>query len=189
MKLIGYARVSTKDQSLDGQIEKIKKFCEYKDFEVEIFSEKVSAISERPEFDRAMEQIDSYDGIVVTSLDRLGRSVYQLSYFFKTMTDQEKKVIIIDQNIDTSTKEGRLLLNLLSSIAEFERELIRERLQAGKERSNKRDGRKRKELPKKDIIRMYENGAGYKYIGSVFGVSEGTIYRRLKEWNALKTGK
>ena len=148
MRLAGYARVSTKDQDLSKQIDSIKKFCDYKNYKFDLFSEKASASRDRKEFDKMIHNIDSYDGIVVTSLDRLARSVKQLSTIHENFKKNDKVLIIIDQNIDTSTKEGRLMFNMLSTIAEFERELIRERLMAGKRYSGNYGGRKVKELPK-----------------------------------------
>ena len=93
---------------------------------------------------------------------------------------------MINQNIDTSTKEGRLLFNMLSTIAEFEKELIRERLMLGKKHSGHYGGPKTKELPKAVIIKHFENGASYEWLANTFQVSKSTIFRRLKEWKLLK---
>ena len=186
MKLLGYARVSTKDQDLANQIEEIKKYCEYKKHSLELFTEKASASKDREEFNKMMDKIEDYDGIVVTSLDRLGRSVQQLSTIHESFKKNKKTLIIINQNIDTSTKEGRLMFNMLSTIAEFERELIRERLAAGKLYSGKYGGRKVKELPREAIIKHFEIGASYEWLANTFQVSKSTIYRRLKEWKQIK---
>ncbi len=187
MKMIGYARVSTKDQNLDGQIEKIKKFCDYKGWEVTILKEKVSSVAEREQFEVAMNELEKpeYGGLIVTDIDRLGRSVYQLSSVFKRLTSMKKELIIIDKNIDTSTKEGRLQFNILSSFAEWEREQIRDRLKAGQERTQRYGGRPRKDYPKEPIINMYKNGAGIAYITKTWGISKGTLYKRLREWGIL----
>ena len=72
MKLAGYCRVSTKEQNLDKQIDSIKRFCESKNFEFDIFQEKVSAVKERLEFDKMMKLIleGQYDGLIATDLDQ-----------------------------------------------------------------------------------------------------------------------
>jgi len=188
MNLIAYARVSTKDQNLDVQLDKIKKYCEFKGHTYTLFSEKVSAVKERPEFDKVLKALEGtdYDGLVVTSLDRLGRSVLDLSRIMNHISNNLKKeVVIIDQNIDTSTKEGRLLFNLLSSIAEFEREIIRDRLQAGQRFTGRYGGRNRKKLPMEAIIEHYKNGASYDYLAKMFNTSRSTLYKRFKEHNIV----
>jgi len=188
MKMIGYARVSTKDQNLDGQIEKIKKFCHYKGWEVVIFKEKVSSVVEREQFEAALTELEKpeYSGLIVTDIDRLGRSVYQLSSTFKRLTSMKKELIILDKNIDTSTKEGRLQFNILSSFAEWEREQIRDRLKAGQDRTKRYGGRTRKDYPKEAIIKQYKDGANITYLTKIHGISKGTLYKRLREWGVIK---
>lgn len=185
--MIGYARVSTRDQNLEGQIEKIKKFCDYKGWGVVIFKEKVSAIVERDQFEAALNELEKpgYNGLIVTDIDRLGRSVYQLSSTFKRINGMKRELIVIDKNIDTNTKEGRLQFNILSSFAEWEREQIRDRLKAGQERTQRYGGRPRKDYPKEPIIKMYKDGAGIAYITKTWGISKGTLYKRLREWGIL----
>lgn len=187
MKLVGYARVSTRDQNLDGQVEKIKKFCHYKGWDVTIFKEKVSAVAERDQFEAALKELEKpeYGGLIVTDIDRLGRSVYQLSHTFKRLTAMKRELIVLDKNIDTSTKEGRLQFNILSSFAEWEREQIRDRLKAGQDRTKRYGGRNRKDYPKEPIIKMYKDGAGTSYITKTWGISKGTLYKRLREWNVI----
>ncbi len=184
MNLLAYARVSTKDQNLDVQLDKIKKYCELKGHTYTLFAEKASAVKERPEFDRLMKALEDprFHGLVVTSLDRLGRSVLDLSRIADRITlTLKKELIIIDQNIDTSTKEGKLYYNILSSIAEFEREIIRDRLEAGKKFSGNYGGRKRKKLPMEAIIEHYKKGASYDYLSKMFNVSRSTLCKRFKE--------
>jgi DNA invertase Pin-like site-specific DNA recombinase len=132
MKTFGYARVSTRDQDLSSQLDALKSAG------VEtIFREKISgARADRPELARLMRALAAGDTVVVTKLDRLGRSTRELlelidrigktGAFFKSLGDPLW---------DTSSATGRLLSTLLAAIAEFERELIRERTGAGRARA------------------------------------------------------
>ena len=124
---IGYARVSTKDQNLDLQIEALEKAgCE------KIYQEKISgATNNRPELDKMIEQFREGDELYVWRLDRLGRSIKNIIDLVLSLS--EKGIIIkgLVDGVDTSTINGRLFLNLMASLAEYERELIRERTNAG----------------------------------------------------------
>jgi len=187
MKLAGYARVSTKEQNLDKQLKSIKDFCELKNHQVDIFQEKISAVKERPEFDKMIKLVltGEYDGLIATDLDRVGRSVMDLSNLAHNLKDNNKELIIINKNIDTSTTQGKLMYNIFSSFAEFERDVIRERLASGKKHSGKYGGRNRKPLPRDAIIKHFKNGASYAWLATTFAVSRATIYRRLKEWGVV----
>lgn len=124
---IGYARVSTNDQNTNLQIDALQKTgCE------KIFEEKASgAQRERPELKAALEFARKGDTIVVWKLDRLARSLKQL---IETVEDLEKREIgfqSLTEAIDTSTSGGRLIFHIFASLAEFERNIIRERTKAG----------------------------------------------------------
>jgi DNA invertase Pin-like site-specific DNA recombinase len=188
MKLAGYCRVSTKEQNLDKQIESIKRYCEFKKIDFDIFQEKASAVKERLEFDKMMQLIleGKYDGLIATDLDRVGRSVMGLSNLIHQLKDADKTFIIINRNIDTSTTQGKLMYNIFASFAEFERDIIRERLQAGKKHTGRYGGRNRTNIPKEAMIKHYQDGASYEYIASIFKVHRSTVYRRLKEWGVIK---
>ena len=189
MKLAGYVRVSTKEQSYEKQISKIKEYCKYKKYDLEIFQEKRSAFKDRPMFEKMMKAVlyqKRFDGIVVTDLDRLGRSVMHLSNVGHTLQINNKALIIIGSDIDTSKKEGKLMFNMLASIAEFERDIIRERFQAGKEFTGNYGGRKVKQLPKDTILEHFKKGASYEWLANTFNVSRSTIYHRLKKWGAIE---
>lgn len=123
---IGYARVSTPDQSLELQIDELKKYgCE------RIFNEKISAAKSRPELDKMNQTLRSGDTVVVWKLDRLGRSLKHLVNQVNDYKENGIELIIIQDNIDTSTPQGRLMFNMFAIFAEFERELIGERTKAG----------------------------------------------------------
>ena len=141
---IGYARVSTRDQNLELQIEALQKFgCE------KLFQEKQSAVKERPELERMLTMLRAGDVVVVWKLDRLGRSLRHLVDLMALFKEKEVEFISLNDNIDTTTIQGRLIFNLFASFAEFERELIRERTMAGlkKAKENGRIGGRKKGLP------------------------------------------
>ena len=124
---VGYARVSTNDQHLSMQIDALKSSgCQ------EIYSDIASgAKSQRPGLEQALAYLREGDTIVVWKLDRLGRSIQDL---IKTVNELENKKIgfkSLQENIDTTTSGGKLIFHIFSALAEFERDLIRERTQAG----------------------------------------------------------
>ncbi len=141
-KFFGYSRVSSKTQvagtSLDNQKEKIKKYCELHDFElIKIFvDEGLSAYKERPNFEKMMQTLyenENISGIIVNDLTRFGRSTSELLFLINQMTSKNKTFISIKDNFDIGSKTGKLLLVVLSAIADFERDTIRERMIDGKE--------------------------------------------------------
>src|SRR5436305_14159384 len=127
MSLIGYARVSTTDQTTDPQIDALTAAaCD------RIFREKASgALRERPELAAALDYIRPGDTLVVTKLDRLGRS---LPHLIETLTGLGERGVgfrSLGEGIDTTTSAGRLMMHVLGAIAQFERDLIVERTRAG----------------------------------------------------------
>jgi DNA invertase Pin-like site-specific DNA recombinase len=123
----GYARVSTKEQHLDLQLDALKGAgCEM------IFHETASgAKTERQELDRLLSQVRKGDVIVVWKLDRLGRSLKHLVEVVTTLMEKGVGLKSLQDPIDTTTAQGRLVFNIFASLAEFERDLIRERTNAG----------------------------------------------------------
>ena len=124
---VGYARVSTQDQTLDLQKDALKKIgC------TKIFTDTASgAQAERKGLEEALEFLREGDTLVVWRLDRLGRS---LKHLIETITNLNKRKIgfqSLTESIDTTTSNGRLIFNIFASLAEFERDLIRERTKAG----------------------------------------------------------
>ncbi|NPD47301.1 recombinase family protein [Lentimicrobium sp. S6] len=106
---IGYARVSTKDQNLDLQISALKENdCE------EIFSEKISAVKERPELEKMISILREGDVVVVWKLDRLGRSVKHLINLVTMFREKGVEFISINDNMDTTTIHGRLIFSIFA---------------------------------------------------------------------------
>ena len=130
---VGYARVSSLGQKLDVQLDKLSD-CD------RIFHEKVSAGSTnlRLELQKALDFVRDDDVFVVTKLDRLARSVIDLSIIVQRLEEKKVDLVVLDQGIDTTTIYGRLQFNILASIGEFERGLIRERSREGREKAIER---------------------------------------------------
>ena len=125
-----YARVSTKDQSLEHQIEACAKYCEANGLEYDIFQEKISGAKDtRPELDRLLQAIrrGEYERVVVWKLDRLGRSVPHLVQIVQEFRNKGVGLTVVTMGMDTTTPEGRFLFMILAAVGELEREFTRER--------------------------------------------------------------
>ena len=181
--LIGYARVSTQDQNLDLQIQALKKEgC------TKIFTDTVSgAKAERKELSKMYEQLRSKDTVVVWKLDRLGRSLKDLISIVQSFDELGVNFRSITENMDTGSSGGKLIFHIFGSIAEFERDLIKERTQAGltAARARGRLGGRPKRLNQKQIAvikTMHKDKTiPIKTILDTFRVSKGTLYKVLKE--------
>lgn len=185
---IGYARVSTKDQVLDLQIDALnKEGCEL------IFKETASgAKTDRPELQKLLAHLRSGDIVVVYKLDRLGRSLKHLLDVVAELNLKGVAIKSINDAIDTTTPQGRLFFNISASFAEFERDLIRERTKSGLEaaRARGRKGGRRqgmtKEAEQKAILAetYYKEGKmGVNQIAQEIGVSKMTLYKYLRYRN------
>ncbi len=176
---IGYARVSTTDQSLEIQKKTLEKFgCEL------IFEEKVSgAKKKRPELEKLLSQIRPKDVIVVCKLDRLARSTKHLLQIVELL--QEKKggfYSIQEPWADTNSHAGKMIMTVFAGIAEFERDLIRERTGNGRKEALQRGvrfGRPSKLSTKKQTLalRLLDEGKSVSEIANTFDVNRSTIYR------------
>jgi DNA invertase Pin-like site-specific DNA recombinase len=176
---IGYARVSTQDQKLDLQLKSLKMAgCQ------KIFREKVSGFSrQRPEFQRILDQIRPGDIIVVWKLDRLARSTRDLLNTMDTINEAGGKFQSISEPwANTATHAGKMIMTVFAGIAEFERDLIRERTGAGREAAKQRGvrfGRPRKLNPDQLQVasQLLSEGKTVREIAKTFNVHEATIYR------------
>ena len=179
----GYARVSSKAQDYEAQVEALKAAgCE------RIFSEKQSGKSTdgRKEFEKLMKGLLPGDTVVVTKLDRLARSSRDLHNIIHELDGLSCGFLSLGESwCDTTTSHGRLMLTIMGGIAEFERELIRKRCEEGIERAKAKGvtfGRKRK--LDKEMVRVaaerYAKGETMAELTEVYGVSEPTIWRALQ---------
>ena len=179
--LIGYARVSTHDQTLTLQQDALEKAgC------TKIFTDTASgAKTERKGLDDALTYVRKGDTLVVWRLDRLGRS---LPHLIATMTALEDRGIgfkSLTENIDTTTSGGKLIFHIFGALAEFERNLIRERTQAGlvAARARGKKGGRPKALTEKQLgvaLDLYEKRHPIAEICRTLKVSKATLYRAIK---------
>ena len=129
--LVGIARTSTLDQQagLEAQVRDLQAFgCE------EVYQEQVSSVGERPQLDAAIKSLRKGDKLVVTKLDRLARSVRHLGELLETLDAKGAGLVILSmggQQIDTTTATGKMMLNVMASVAQFEREMMLERQREG----------------------------------------------------------
>jgi len=132
--IIGYARVSTEDQNLDGQLDALKAAGADR-----IFADKITGTARsRPELDRLLDQLRRGDVITVTKYDRLARSLRDLLDIVDTIQARGAGFRSLAEDIDTTTPAGRLVFHVFASIAQFERERISERTKEGLEAARKR---------------------------------------------------
>lgn len=188
----GYARVSTKDQNLQMQVEALQKYgCD------EIYEEKKSTLKERSILNSLLKKIRADDVLVVWKLDRLGRTTLEL---IKLITELNEKGVkfksLNDSLIDTTTPNGKLVFAIFSALAEHEREIIRERTKAGIEsaRARGRFGGRPKGLSKISNMKasaaanMYKKGKPISEIMEAIGIkSKATLYRYLR-YEGVKIG-
>ncbi|TCO70639.1 recombinase family protein [Marinisporobacter balticus] len=180
---IGYARVSTKDQNLDLQIDALKEnACE------KIYTDKITgAKKERPEFDKALDQLRKGDTLVVWKLDRAGRSLKHLIELVENLDEDGVGFISLKENIDTTTSTGKLVFHIFAALAEFEKDIIRERTQAGltAARARGRVGGRPKLMDGKKVAMaktmMAAKNIPVKDICKALGISRSTLYRVIKE--------
>ena len=135
--LIGYARVSTTDQKAELQIDALKAAgCQ------RVFTDKASgSLTSRPQLDRMLDHLREGDVVVVWRLDRLGRSLKNLIALVEDLADRGVGFRSLSESIDTTTANGKLFFSIMGALAEFERELIRERTMAGLEAAGPGPGR------------------------------------------------
>ena len=202
--VVGYARVSTRDQDLSSQVQRIQRYISdcglIPAVEGTIFREKMSGASnQRPERSRILKLAEQgkIDLVVCTKLDRWGRSLKDLIETMTFLEAHNVSMVFLDQNIDLRTPMGRMLFQILGAVAEFERNLIVERTQEGRMRAmlhGTRSGKPMhgplKDLPEKAIIQRYKEGTSIKALAAEYKVSPNTIRKRLTMANVkIRTWK
>ena len=184
---LGYARVSTTDQDAALQIDALTGAGCFR-----IFTDKASgSLESRPELDKLLDQIRPGDTLVVWRLDRLGRSLRNLIDQFTALHERGIGFKSLQETIDTTSSGGRLVFHVFGALAEFERDLIRERTNAGlaAARARGRNGGRPALLTKDKLTtakRLYEQQEmTVAKIGEVLGVSRSTVYRSLRQETSL----
>jgi DNA invertase Pin-like site-specific DNA recombinase len=179
---LGYARVSTEDQALELQRDRLTRAGCGK-----LFEEKISgAARNRPALERLLAELRADDVLVVTRLDRLARSTAELLRIAQAIEEKRAGLQSLEEPwADTTSPAGRMVLTVFAGIAEFERALIRQRTEEGRTAAKKRGvpfGRPRKLRPdQQDLIRrLIEEGRSVSDVARTFNVHPATIYRCLE---------
>lgn len=185
-----YARCSTSDQSVALQLDGLRDYAQARGFEIveEYVDEGVSgAKARRPALDRLLNDAHKrrFDAVLVWKLDRLGRSLSHLVRVVEQLDSLAVDLISLsDPGLDTTGPGGRLIFHVLASVAEFERELIRERTRAGMQaakRRGKRIGRPRAQIPISKAQELLDAGLSMSAVAVELDVSRATLQRRLKK--------
>ena len=182
---IGYARVSTQDQDLSLQLDALHDAgC------AEIYQEKITgAKRERPQLQKMLEHLREGDVIVIWKLDRLARSLKDLVELVNQIQERGAALLSLNDQIDTTTPQGKFTFHVFAALAEFERDIIRERTRAGlaAARARGRKGGRPKGLTKKAehtaIIaeKLYlDGGISIQEICEQLAISKGTLYNYLR---------
>lgn len=179
--VIGYARVSTRDQNPDSQTDLLEQAgCD------RVFVDKASGVlASRPKLDQALEYLRAGDVLVVTKLDRLSRSMRDLQRITEDLRERGVDFRVLSQGIDTTTPAGRLFFHIVAAMSEFEHDLAVERTHEGlaAARARGRHGGRRPKLTptKRDQARLMYESQKYtvQQIADALGVSRATIYRHL----------
>ncbi|AZO09716.1 recombinase family protein [Mesorhizobium sp. M3A.F.Ca.ET.080.04.2.1] len=181
-QLVGYARTSTTDQKagLEAQLRDLTGAgC------AKVFREELSSVAAtRPELERTLDYVREGDTLIVTKLDRLARSVADLVEITARLRAKGVALRILAMNLDTGTPTGKLMLNLLGSIAEFERELMLERQREGIAKA-KAEGKYKGRAPTAkrkaaEVIRLKAEGKTGDAIAQELGIGRASVFRILR---------
>ena len=191
-----YARVSTLDQDPEVQLHQLREHAVRRNLEtLEYVDHGVSGRRDRrPALDELLEAARRREigAVAVVKLDRLARSVRHLTALAAELEALGVDLVVLDQGIDTSTPSGRLLFNVLGSIAEFEADLIRERTLAGVEAARRRGRRPGRPTvldrqTRERIARLRRSGQSLRQIAETVGIGKGTVQRALRPLSPVST--
>jgi DNA invertase Pin-like site-specific DNA recombinase len=180
MAVVAYIRVSSTGQSLEVQRQLVEEFGVDK-----IFAEKVSGTTQnRPKLQECLQYVREGDTLVITKLDRLARSVSHLHQIVDDLTSRGVGFKVLQQNIDTTTKEGRLMFSVLGALAQFENELRKERCEEGRQAAVSRGVKfgAPKKLSGDQVAEMRqkrESGVLIKDLMNEYGLSKASVYRLM----------
>lgn len=178
--IVGYARTSTIEQvaGFEAQLKTLREQgC------TKVFQEQVSSVGNRPQLTACLDYLREGDSLVVTKLDRLARNVVHLGEILGTLKAKGVSLRILDLGLDTSTPTGELILNVMGSVAQFERQMMLERQREGIAKAKadgKYKGRKPSAMNKTDeITSLASEGLTKAAIAQRLGISERSVYRAL----------
>ena len=185
MRIAIYGRVSTIDQNVDNQIIELEKYCNNRNMSIfsKYIDKGVSGSKEsRPEFDRMLADASKrkFDVLLVWKLDRLSRSLKHLLNTLDTLQSLNISFICYSDNIDTTTPTGKLMFQMVGAFAEFERELIRERVKLGLQRAKSKGiklGRPKLKVNKYKILQMRNSGMSIRSIAKKLNISIGNTHK------------
>lgn len=180
--LIGYARVSTTDQNPQLQIDDLEQAgCK------QIYQDRISGSKKsRPELEACLKSLRPGDTLVIWRLDRLARSLRDLIEIVDSLKERGIGVRSLNDPIDTTSAAGELIFHIFGSLAQFERRLIQERVQAGLQSARKRGriGGRPKKLNDDQVRRaklLIDGGEPVGEVAREFGIDRSTLYRALKQ--------
>lgn len=188
----GYVRVSSRSQNYDLQVESIKAFCKMRDCDlVKVFADKASGKdTDREQYQKMIDTLiemknpQGIDTLVVTKLDRVGRSVSDLVGFVKTLSANNIDFATTLESVDTTNSQGRLFFHIMSALAEYERELINERTEAGLKKylaNGGKMGKPKKEIDMVEVSRLLDLNVPKTAIARKMKISMPTLYARIAE--------
>jgi DNA invertase Pin-like site-specific DNA recombinase len=179
--LIGYARTSTADQAagLDAQRRDLASAgCD------RVYAEQISGVAPRKQLEAALDYLRDGDALVVTKLDRLARSMADLSAIVERIKAKGAHLRVLAMNLDTNTATGRLMMNVLGSVAAFEREIMLERQREGVAKAKaegKYKGRKPTARAKsRAVVSMLQEGRSPTAVARELGIGRSSVYRILR---------
>ena len=184
--LVGYARTSTVEQNagLEAQVRDLVAYGVGAD---DIYQEQVSSVADRDQLDAAVRALRKGDKLIVCKLDRLCRSVRHLGELLEVLEAKGAGLVILSmggQSIDTTTATGKLMLNVMSSVAQFEREIMLERQREGINKAKaegKYTGRKPTAMAKGEaVLALIKSGMSKQTICDQVGISRASLYRILE---------
>lgn len=192
MRAAIYARVSTLEQEPENQLQELRRYCELRGWSIHEYVDKgvSGAKDRRPALDELLRdgKRRRFDVLVCWRLDRLGRNLRHLILLLDELQALEIGFVTLNEGIDTSTPAGKLQLHILSAIAEFERERIRERVVAGLQRARsqgKRLGRPEHQLDEERLAPV--RGLSVRVAAARLGVSPATAHRWLSQKSPAKS--
>ena len=187
MKTAAYIRVSCSSQTTENQRLAIETYCQAHGWRVPKFyvDEGVSgAKHKRPGLDRLKKDCGRFDVLIVWKFDRLARSTSHLLEILELLQKSGSDFVSITESVDTTTAAGKMVLTFLGAVAEFERELICERVKAGLDRAKANGvklGRPRVGFDFARALELRQQGWGFQRIARELGVPKTTVYRNLKD--------